>query len=98
MIYLDFVFVILYFLVRLGQENHAASLSGCWDVLHEWEIMTRILLLFFGVFIFCWAAVVYVGNQRSFREDLGHYVAAGCAIVASVALQFLNYPAMPRLH
>jgi predicted membrane channel-forming protein YqfA (hemolysin III family) len=94
MIYLDFVLVILFFLVQLGQQSH--TLSDCRDVLHEWEIMTRILILFSGVFIFCCAAVVYVSNQRSFRQDLGHYLAAGCAVIASVAVQFLNFRAMVR--
>jgi hypothetical protein len=91
MIYLDFVFIILFFLVRLGQESHG-TLADCREVLHQWEIMVRILSLFVGVFIFCWAVVIYIGNQRSFRQDLGHYIAAGCALIASVALQFLiNY-------
>jgi hypothetical protein len=98
MIFLNFVFVIFFFLVRLGQVSHAGFLYGCRDLLHGWEIMTRILILFSGVVIFCWAAVIYVGNQRSFRQDLGHYIAAGCALIASIALQFLNFPAMPRLH
>jgi hypothetical protein len=95
MIYLDFVFVILFFLFRLGQESHG-TLADCRDVLHQWEIMVRVLSLFVGVFIFCWAVVVYIGNQRSFRQDLGHYIAAGCALIVSVALQFLNNSAMVR--
>jgi len=94
MIYLDFVFVILFFLVQLGQQSH--TLADCRDVLHQWEIMTRILSLFVGVFIFCWAVVVYIGNQRSFRQDLGHYIAAGSALIVSVALQFLNNSAKVR--
>jgi hypothetical protein len=98
MIFFDFVFVMFFFHVRLGQVSHAGFLSDCRELLHEWEIMTRILILFSGVFIFCWAAVVYVGNQRSFRLDLGHYIAAGCVLIVSVAVQFVNYPAMPRLH
>ena len=98
MIFLDFVFVIFFFLVRLGQVSHAGFLYGCRDLLHEWEIMIRILVLFSGLFIFCWAAVVYIGNQRSFRDDLGHYIAAAVALIASIALQFLNFPVMPRLH
>jgi hypothetical protein len=60
--------------------------------------MTRILSLFAGVFIFCWAVVLYIGNQRSFRQDRGNYITAGCALIASVALQFLDYPALSRLH
>jgi hypothetical protein len=58
--------------------------------------MTRILSLFVGVFIFCWALVVYIGNQRSFRDDLGHYIAAAVALIASIALQCLDYSAKVR--
>jgi hypothetical protein len=85
----------MFFLLRLGQESHG-TLADCRDVLHQWEMMVRIFSLFAGVFIFCWAAVIYIGNQRSFRQDLGHYIAAGCALIASVALQFLDSSAKVR--
>jgi hypothetical protein len=91
LIYLDFVLVILSFLIQLAQASRPHFLSDSWDVLRQWAIITRILSLFAGVFILCWAAVVFATNQRSFRQDLGHYIAAGCAVIASGAVQFLDF-------
>ena len=92
LICLDFVLVTLFFLVRLGQASHASFLFDCWDVLHDWEIITRILSLLAGVIVLCWSVVVYATNQGSLRQDLGHYMVAGCAVIASVALQVLDFP------
>jgi protein-S-isoprenylcysteine O-methyltransferase Ste14 len=96
LICLDFVLVTLFFLIRLGQQSYPGFLSGCWDVLHDWAIVTRFVSLFVGALILCWAAVVFATNQRSLREDLGHYLAAGGAVITSVAVQFLDFRAMVR--
>ncbi len=96
LISLDFVFITLFFLIQLGQDSHAGFLAECWDVLHDWATVTRFVSLFVGVLILCWAAIVYATNQRSLREDLGHYLAAGGAVVASVALQLLHFSAIIR--